>query len=351
MVQPEDLFLVQQSGIGHAIELTGTFDAVQRVQVRSKASGMVLEMPFREGDALPKDALIVRIDPTEAKLRVEEKKAVLASQQAQQAQALQQFSQSERLYKQNFVSEAALINAQAARDAASAQVQAAQSQLNLALQQLKDTEVRAPFAGLIGQTLIQPGSKVSIDTPLLELMDIKTVEFKALATADQLQTLKEGLKVTLAAEGLSQSVEGTLVRISPSTSTGSRSIPVYIRAANPKLELRAGQFGTARVTTDKAVQGLLVPLAAIRESKGLPVVYLLERTNQEPETFAMREQKVTLGSEQLGGNHNTLIEVRSGLTGGQTIIGTNLGPLREGSLISVSAPSSAAPTSPPLTKP
>ena len=312
---------------------------------------MVLDMPYREGDALTQGALIVRIDPTEAKLRVEEKKAVLASQQAQQAQAQQQFSQSERLYKQNFVSETALINAQAAKDAASAQVQAAQSQLNLALQQLKDTEVRAPFAGLIGQTFIQSGSKVSIDTPLLELMDIKTVEFKALATADQLQTLKEGLKVSLSAEGLNQSVEGTLVRISPSASTGSRSIPVYIRAANPKLELRAGQFGTARVKTDQAVQGLLVPLAAVRESKGLPVVYLLEGKNQQDQTFTMREQKVTLGAEQLGGSNNTLVEIKTGLTEGQTIIGSNLGPMREGSLISVSKPFSTAPTSPPPTKP
>lgn len=347
VMQKEDLFLVQKSGIGQAVELTGTFDAVQRVQIRSKASGVVLDMPSREGDALNKGALMVRIDPTEAKLRVEERKAILASQQAQQAQAIQQLSQSEKLFKQNFVSEAALISAQAAKDAATAQVQAAQSQLNLALQQLKDTEVNAPFGGLVGQTFVQPGSKVSMDSPLLELMDIHTVEFKALATADQLQSLKEGLKVSLDAEGLGQSVEGKLVRISPSTGTGTRSIPVYIRAANPKLQLRAGQFGTARVQTDKAVQGLLVPLASVRESKGLPVVYILEAASDQDKTYVMREQKVTLGAEQIGGSSNTLIEIRSGLTEGQTIIGTNLGPMREGTLISISTPSTIQPPTKP----
>lgn len=347
LVQSEDLFIVQQSGIGHSLELTGSYDAIQRVQIRSKASGVVVDMPSREGDALAQGALIVRIDPTEARLRVEEKKAVLASQQAQQAQALQQFAQSEKLFKQNFVSEAALISAQANKDAALAQVQAAQSQLNLALQQLKDTEVRAPFAGLIGQTFIQPGSKVSIDTPLLELMDIHTVEFKALATADQLQNLKEGLKVSLKADGLTQNMEGTLVRVSPSTTAGSRSVPVYIRAANPNLQVRAGQFGTARVKTNQATQGLLVPLAGIRESKGLPVVYVVQGVTGADQASASRvivEQKVTLGAEQVGGgSNNTLVEVKSGLQAGQTIIGANLGPIRDGSPISISAPSASPP--------
>lgn len=341
---------MKKSGISQSIELTGTFDAIKRVQIRSKVSGVVLEMPFREGDTLAQGAVIARIDSTEARIRVEERKAVLASQRAQLAQALQQFAQNEKLYKQNFVSEAALINAQASKDAAAAQVQAAQSQLDLAQQQLKDTEVRAPFAGLIGPTQIQTGSKVSVDSPLLELLDIESVEFKGLATADQLQVLKEGLAVHLYPEGQTQTVEGKLVRISPTTSGGSRSIPVYIRAPNPRQQLRAGQFGTARVKTEQTQQGLLVPLGAIRESKGLPVVYVLDGTsdqavdpitNQPAIQLKVREQAVVLGPEQNSGNANnanTMVEIKSGLTEGQTIVGVNLGPLREGSLVSVTKP-------------
>ncbi len=339
-MQAEDLFKVEKSGITQGVELTGTFDAWKRVQIRSKASGVVLEMAFREGDALAQGQLLARIDPTEAKIRVEERRAGLASQKAQLAQAQQQFAQSEKLFKQNFVSEAALTNAQAAKDAATAQVQAAQSQLDLANQQLKDTEVRAPFSGLIGQTQIQVGSKVSIDTPLLELMDINTVEFKALATADQLHALKEGLAVSLFTEGLSAPLEGKLVRISPSTSSGSRSTPVYIRASNPQLQLRAGQFGTARVITEQASEGLLIPLAAVRESKGQAIVYRVD------ENQIVQEQVVVLGFEQTVGNSNsTMVEVKSGLAQGQTIIGANLGPLRVGSPIAIS------PVSPPTATP
>ncbi|MDH4396678.1 MAG: efflux RND transporter periplasmic adaptor subunit [Limnobacter sp.] len=356
-MQAEDLFKVQKSGISQGIELTGTFDAIKRVQIRSKASGVVLEMPSREGDSLAQGALIARIDPTEARIRVEERKALLASQKAQLAQALQQFAQNEKLYKQNYVSEAALINAQAAKDSATAQVQAAQSQLDLAQQQLKDTEVRAPFAGLIGPTQIQTGSKVSIDSPLLELLDIHTVEFKALASADQLQVLKEGLAVNLYAEGQTQAVEGKLVRISPSTSAGSRSIPVYIRAPNPRLQMRAGQFGTARVKTEQTEQGLIVPLAAIRESKGLPIVYVLDgeigqTSDQRTIELTVREQPVVLGPEQNSGsdNSNTMVEIKSGLKEGQTIVGVNLGPLREGNSITIS-PSTRPVTTPIPAKP
>lgn len=333
LVQAEDLFKVQKSGISQGVELTGSFDAIKRVQIRSKTSGVVLEMRSREGDALEQGALIARIDPTEARIRVEERSAMLASQKAQLAQALQQFAQNEKLFKQNFVSEAALINAQAAKDAATAQVQAAQSQLDLAKQQLKDTEVRAPFAGLIGQTNIQTGSKVSVDSALLELMDIHTVEFKALATANQLRALKEGLTVNLYAEGQNQAIQGTLVRISPSTTAGSRSIPVYIRAPNPRLQLKAGQFGTARVKTEQTEQGLVIPLAAIRESKGLPIVYVVDEQSR------LQEQAVTLGAEQTSASHiNTMVEIKTGLKEGQTIIGANLGPIRNGSLISVTKP-------------
>lgn len=337
LLSPQDLFDVRPLPFSPQIEVTGALEAGQRATLRSKVSGQVVAMLKREGDSLKAGEIVLRIDPTEARLRVTEREALWAAQKAQLAQADKNLSQQEQLFGRQFISESAVINARAARDAAASQLRAAQAQWDLAKQQLQDTEVKAPFSGVMGPIQVQLGSKVSSDTPLFELLDIQSLEFKALVTASQQSLIRTGQTAQLFLEGETLAVPAQVLRISPSTNGSTRSIPVYMGLKNPQLRLKAGQFGKAILQTSALREALMVPLTAVREVQGQTVVYRID------EQLVLRQQSVELGSELRQADQAPLVEVRAGLQAGQRIVGANLGPLKADSPVVLQTPSQSQP--------
>lgn len=325
-----DLFTVESGPIEQSIELTGTLQAQEKAQVRSKTSGNVLAVLAQEGQAVQKGAVLVRIDPTEAKLRVQEREAFMLAQQAQAQQTKTQYDNNIRLHQQGFVSETALLNAKASHDAALAQVGVAQAQLNLARQQLADTEVRAPFAGTLGPVPVQTGSKVSVDSPLFDVLNLRQMEMRAEVSPDEIPRLKVGQQAQLVLSSNQPSLKATLSRISPGSVQGSRTVSVFLAVQNPDQMLRSGQFATARLQLGAAQQGLLIPKTAIRELQGQAAVYVVTPQN------TIKAQTIETGSEVVKPDTGTaFVEVKKGLQEKDTIVGVNLGPLQDGAAISI----------------
>lgn len=325
-----DLFTVGAGPVDKSLHLTGTLQAREKAVVRSKTSGNVLAVLAQEGQPVIKGALLVRIDPTEPKLRVQERQAFVLAQQAQAQQAQTQYDNNLRLHQQGFVSDTALSNAKAALDAAKAQVGVAQAQLNLAQQQLTDTEVRAPFTGTLGPVPVQAGSKVSMDTTLFDLLNLLEMELRAEVNPEEIAALRLGQEATLTAGPDLPTFKATLSRISPGSVQGSRMVAVFLNVQNPNQILRSGQFATARLQLGASRQGLLVPKTAIRELQGQPAVYLITPQN------TIKAQLIKTGTEVAKPETGTAhVEVLSGLNDKDVIVGVNLGPLQDGAAITV----------------
>ncbi|HEY1059312.1 MAG TPA: efflux RND transporter periplasmic adaptor subunit [Limnobacter sp.] len=329
MLAQADVVTVQTAPIEDSLYVTGTLQAEQKTVIRSKVSGNILAIHALEGQSVRQGDLLVRIDPTDPQLRVQEREAFVLAQEAQAQQAKTQYDNNQRLVKEGFVSETALLNAKSAFDAAQAQVAVARAQLAQARQQLADTQVKAPFSGVLGPVPVQVGSKVSPDTTLLELLNLRTMELKADVNPDDLVRLKPGQKASLNAGPDLPSFEATLTRISPGSVQGNRTVAVYFKVDNPQQQLRSGQFSTARLALGSTRQGLQVPKTALREVQGKPVVYRITAQN------TLQTVPVSTGLEQVSSQGNSLIEVREGLNAGDRIVGVNLGPLPEGATVSI----------------
>lgn len=334
-LSPADLFELKAGPVNQQLRLTGLLQAAERSTVRSKASGNITEVLALEGNVVNKGAVVIRIDATEARLRVQERQAALLAQEAQARQSKTQLDNNARLAQQGFVSETALSNAQASHDAALAQVNVARAQLDLARQALADTEVRAPFSGTVGPVAVLAGSKVSPDTALFDLLNLSAMELKAEVNAQDIPRLKTGQQAMIDPGNGQAPRQATLVRISPGSVQGGRSVPVYLSVANPDRLLRSGQFATATLELGSSRDGLLVPKTALRESQGAPMVYRL-RDNQ------IEAQLVGVGQETTDpATGVALVEITKGLNAGDRIIGVNLGPLDPGTPVTVVAPSPA----------
>jgi len=323
-----DLLTIAPGSITRSIPITGSLRAVRQGLVRAKAAGELRELLVREGESVSAGQTIARVDPTEFESRVKEREAQLRSAQAQLEQAESTLARNRQLIDRGFISPSALDNASSALDAAAGARDAAQAQLAVARKALADTAVLAPMAGVVAERFVQPGEKVSPDVRILSLIDLGQLEIEAPVPASELGAVRIGQTVSLQVEGVSGEQSGRILRIGPATTTGTRSVPVYIGIENRGERLRVGLFAQGSLALETRQGVVTVPLSAVRERAGRSFVYALVegRLVEKDIVPGLRDESARDARGGAG-----LVEVRSGLATGDRIVAVNLGTLRAGS--------------------
>jgi len=303
------------------LALPGSVQAMSQATVRSKVSAEVRQVRVREGERVGVGQVLVEFDTAALRVQLAERAATLESARAQLAQSERTRTVNAQLVKQNFISQNAFDSADAAFRAQAAAVEAAQAQLAQTQLMLNDTVVRAPIAGHVAKRHVQPGEKVSFDAPLIAIVDLAKLEVQAQAPVSDVAQITPGARAVVAIEGLpDRSFEGRVERINPSTEPGTRSINFYVSISNDAALLRAGMFAKVRlhVGGDRPVPAL--PISAVRNDNGLDVVWLIAEGK-------LRKQTVVVGRRD---ERAQLIEIRSGLAGGEQVVATKFDNLRDG---------------------
>jgi RND family efflux transporter MFP subunit len=150
----------EQRTVTDYLEMTGTTEAIETVEIRARVEGFLLSREFEEADIVRQGDLLYLIDPAEYEARVEGAEAELtvaiASLELEEAR-LERLKEARR---SRAVSELEVIQSQAQRDVSAADVEAARAQLRRAKLDLGYTRIRAPITGRIGRSLVDEGNLV-----------------------------------------------------------------------------------------------------------------------------------------------------------------------------------------------
>lgn len=333
---PSDLTVATSGELRQVLPLTGTLRAVGQASVKAKVGGEVREVLVREGEAVRAGQVLIRMDTSDHAARVEQARGSLAAARGQLDIAAKARDNNQALLNKGFISKTAFDNAQSQVEIARANVDSARAALDVAQKALADTVIKAPISGLVASRSVQPGEKVSPDNRLLDVIDLAQMELEAAVPASEIVHVSLGQDVQVRVEGLPHPFAGKVVRISPTTLAGSRSILAYIRIDNPQGALRAGMFAEAQLTLASKAGVLTVPRSAIRDEAGASFVYAIE--NQ-----TLVKKPVALGMQGTGQN-GAAVEIASGLSVGTQVVRTNLGVLKTGSRVQLAKAGTAGPT-------
>jgi RND family efflux transporter MFP subunit len=268
--------------------------------------------------------VIAQLDPAEARARVAQQQAMLADAQARLALAKKNMANSASLLKQNFIAQNAYDTSANAVDLAQAAVDAARAQLDLARIALADTTIHAPLSGVVSKRHAQAGEKLSPDSPVFSIVDLKHLTLDAQVPASDIPRVHVGQDVQFRVDGFDgRTFSGKVARINPATETGSRAMIVYVDVANPDGLLRAGMFAKGTVVTDKSAAHPLLPLGAVRQDKGRDVVYRVADGK-------IVAQPVTLG---LRNPDEGVVEALDGAAAGMTVLAVPLDGIKPGSKV------------------
>ena len=341
---PREIVQPSMARLPGVVEFSGPLVAPQTAMVRAKASGTLLSLTVSEGSRVRAGQVLGRIELAELNTRVAERYAMLESARAALGQAERTHASNERLAAQQFISAIALENSRGAMDSARANLNAAQASLETARVGLREASLLAPISGIVAKRHALPGEKVSVEQQLLTIVDLSKLELAGNIGTHEVARLSPGMAVQVQVEGVDTPVAGRVARIAPAAEPGTRSIGVTIELANPKEQLRAGQYALARATLTDDTDRLTLPASALGKTNGQDHVWVIE-------SGVLARRAVTLGrrDERAG-----RVEVLQGVTPASQVLGARFDNLREGAKASIvavkMAPVASAAASTPITK-
>lgn len=302
------------------IEFSGPLVAPRTAIVRAKAAGTLVSLSVGEGSRVRSGQPLGVIDLADLQSRLTDRSATVESAQAAFAEAERQHSANVGLAAQKFISPTALQTSQARLDAASAQLKSSQAQLSMARTGIREAALTAPISGVVSKRNVVPGEKLSMEQPILSIVDLGELELAGAVGTHEVSRLTPGMAVEVRVEGAAQSVAGKLVRIAPAAEPGTRSIGVTVAVPNPNETFRAGQYAIARVMLPDSGQRLTLPALAVSNTSGQDSVWVIDNG------LLVRRAITTGRRDEAQG----LVEVLAGLTPTTQVLAARFDNLREG---------------------
>ncbi|MBL8002090.1 MAG: efflux RND transporter periplasmic adaptor subunit [Flavobacteriales bacterium] len=296
VLQPEvSVVAAAQRSVPVFSEFVGQTYGQEDIQIIPRVEGWITGIHFKEGDAVRKGQLLYTIDDLPTRSKVDAAAGEVARAETMVANKKADLDRVVPLAAMNALSKRDLDAANAAYDAALAELQVAQAKMQTASIELGYTEITSPIDGVIGISKVLVGDYVGKGTlggaintvsslggmrVRFPVSETDLLRFRKRAEADSsLRATGQGIQLVLA-DGSLYGEEGRIDLADRSIDPGTGSILIQAVFPNPQRSLRPGQSVKVRVRTDQADNAVMVPQRAVNQLQNLYSVYLLNDSNK-----------------------------------------------------------------------
>lgn len=326
------------SATGSGISANGYVVARTKASVSSKILGRLAWIGVTEGSRVTKGDIIARLESADYEAAAGAARANAASAEAQLTQAKRDVQRSQALRRDNLVAESELENAQTKVDVLTAELGAARAQARLAEVNMDNTNVRAPFAGTVLRKDAEVGEIVAPSsagggltrTAIVTMADLQTLEVEVDVNEAYIAQVRNGqlARITLDAYP-DTSFSGNVRQVVPTADRQKATVlvKVAILDRDPRIlpEMGAKVVFTAREggPAVAAPRRVLVPSAAVVQSANGASVWVVENGT-------VRRVSVDPGTAR-----GDRLEIRQGLSGGESLVLEPPASLKDGAKVEV----------------
>ena len=254
----------------------GSMEPILIVEVKSKASGEILEVRVETGDEVTRGQLLVRVDQRIPRNALTQAEADLEVAHAQLSNAEAQLRRASALYETQSITEQEFDDARLGQANATASLVRAERSKEDAMIAFEDTEVRAPATGIILERNVEVGSVIQSATSgvtggqvLLLMANLDTVQVRTLVDETDIGKISADLPVNIRVDAYpNQPFQGRVLKIEPQAVTEQNvtMFPVLIRIPNKDGLLRPGMNSEVEIHMASRLGVLAVPDVALRTS-------------------------------------------------------------------------------------
>ena len=274
-----DTASITRDTIEVSVSSAGIVEPLAIVEVKSKASGEVLELFVETGDYVEEGTLMVHIDPRTVRNRLDQSDAELKAANSRREIAQSQMERAESLLKKRTFTQADL--EQAALDLANSEAQVVTARVSVenARIAVDDTDIRAPISGTIIQKPVEKGQVISSPTQdfsggslLLAMADLSAVQIRTLVDETDIGKVRPGMSAIVSVAAYpNQPFPGEVVKIEPQAVLDQNvtMFAVLVSINNPDGLLMPGMNAEVDVLIARSEDVLSVPIMALRTERDL----------------------------------------------------------------------------------
>ncbi len=336
-------------------EFPGQTDARITVQIRSRVSGYITKVYFKDGSRVEEGNLLFEIDPRPYKAEFDRAQGNLEQIQAHKKRLEHEYQRAKTLYAQRSISLEDYERYESDLRETEANIEVAKANLEVARLNLEWTEIRAPETGLLSRRLVDPGNLIRADDTILTSIVTQDPMYVYFDVDEQSmlrvrRLIRDG-KVKARSEkevpvlvGLSDEApgfphEGTVDFTDNRVDVNSGTLRFRATVANPKGILTPGLFARVRLPIGDPHPTLFVREDAITTDQGRKIVYIIEtdkgsETKPSPAGPKPAPGEVAGTAEtrevKVGALRDGYRAIESGLAPGERIVVTGLQRIRPG---------------------
>ena len=334
IIRPVKAQVIGEPVRGHVLTYSGVVRPRIETAVGFRVAGKVVQRLVNVGDRVVVNQVIARLDDTDLKLAENSAKAAVAAARSRRNVASDNLERGKALLPKAIISQAAYDTRRNEMDAAVAALDSAEAQLRQATNAVEYATLKADKAGIVTGVIGEPGQVVSAGQTIITLAHAGETEI-AVAVPEQdtgYLAIGQRAKITLWA-GPRMSLEGRVREIAGQADPASRTYAVRVTVSGAPQIMRLGMTASVALRMDDEAAGVMVPLTALTESEGGPVVFVVDPANE-----AVRKTPVSMGGIAEDG-----VKIVDGLHAGDVVVTAGVQFLRDGMRVRLSGELQHAP--------
>ena len=301
----QDLVPIQLGTSVNQTNFTGTIRAVNQSSIQAQVTATATQVNAKIGQSVTQGQVLVRLNNQDNAARLAQSQANLAATKAQANQAKLMMQRKQRLLNQGFISKVEFEQSQVDYQAQLENVNAQQSNVDIARKADQDGIITSPINGVITKRQVEPGQTVAVGTTLFEIIDPNHLEIQAQLPSDMQAALKIGQKIEYTLQGNPNKLTATLSRISPLADPTSRQIEFFAQPNESITSLSIGSFLEGSILGTQAISGQIIPLDTVHDLPNKPYVWLIRENKIIRQNVTVLEQRYSTNIAVVQGLKNT----------------------------------------------
>lgn len=296
-------FIIKPEHFSELVKSSGTLRPDEEVDLAFETSGKIVSIKFTEGTRVRKGDLLAKINDRPLQAQLEK---LLAEKKLTEAKEFRERS----LLEKDAIS-------QESYDQIVTELQTTEADIDLIEARISETELRAPFDGIIGLRYLSEGSYVSPSIKIAKLIKTTPLKIEFSIPERYAQEIKIGYPVTFIVDGISNAFQASVYAVDPKIDIDTRTIVLRALYPNSRDELKSGRYASITLMMSQIDNAVSIPTEAlIPEMEGEKV-------------FIYNSGKASSVKVQTGIRTESRIQIVDGLHFGDTLLITGILQLRE----------------------
>ena len=282
----------------------------EEVNLIFETSGKITQINFKEGSFVNKGQLLAKVNdaPLQAELKKLEAQLPLAQ---------------ERVYRQRTLLDKDAVS-QEAFETVTTELDKLKADVELVKARIAQTELRAPFSGMIGLRMVSEGAYASPQVMISKLTKISPLKIEFSVNERQVDEIRDGTKLKFTVENDLNTYNATIYAIETTLEANTFSLKARARYDNPGGKLKPGRFASIEIQLSEITNTLVIPSIASIAEMGQDIAYVYKQG---------KAYQVILVK---GLRTASSVQIIEGLNAGDTLLTSGVMQLRDGMNVTIS---------------